>query len=142
MWRDRDPAYEPILRGFPADLFVAEASEDVERVPVLVDDFHSNIGSFPAAGRVHNVVVMSRFASVTSIDAARRAYQLLEPYVDMWVCFGSEVQVGSTAYALARYARRLGEMDDAMSLYERALESHERAQEVPYRAIIEVELAD
>jgi tetratricopeptide (TPR) repeat protein len=142
MWRDRDPAYEPILRGFPADLFVAEATGDVERVPDLVEDFHSNFGSFPAAGRVQNVVLMSRFAAVTSIEAARRAYELLGPYVDMWLCVGTEFQVGSTAYALARYARRLGETDEAVSLYERALDSHERAQEVPYRAIIEVELAD
>jgi tetratricopeptide (TPR) repeat protein len=142
MWRDRDPAFEPILRGFPADLFVADASGDVDSAPALVDEFHSKTDSLPAQGRLLNVHLMSRFASVTSLDMARRAYERLAPYVHLWMFVGSEFQVGSTAYALARYARRLGEIDEAVSLYERALDSHERAQEVPYRAIIEVELAD
>ena len=131
-----------LLGGLPIECRIAHGLGDTERAARLTTEWYDAFLQRPVLGRVLGMHYASRLAPVMSPAMAESAYQELQPFPDTWVFAGPEAIFGSSAIALARYARRLGRLDDAIAHFEVALVSHERAGEVPYRAGIEVELAE
>jgi hypothetical protein len=129
------------MNGFPMDAVIALVQGDRQGAARLAHEWFGELPRHPAVGRLVSVHFASRLAPVLSPATAEQAYAQLQPCRDIWIFAGPEALWGSTAYAAARYALCAGRIDDAINDFEIALASHERAGEVPVRAIIELELA-
>ncbi|MEY2421081.1 MAG: hypothetical protein QOI95_1148 [Acidimicrobiaceae bacterium] len=141
LWQDRHAPLEALLVNFPMHVRLAEIDGDLDRAAILAAEWFDGIPRRYALGRMLSVHSASVFAPLLPRAMAEIAYERLQPYPDVWMFAGPEAIWGSSAFALARYALRLGRIDDAVHHFEMALASHERGGEVPVRAMIEVELA-
>ena len=132
---------EAFIRAFPMDAVIAHAQGDRRSATTLAGEWFDEVPRHPALGRLVSLHFASRLAPVLSPGTAEQAYAQLQPWPDTWLFSGPEAIWGSSAHSLGRYALCAGRIDDAIVHYETALASHERAGEVPVRAIIELELA-
>jgi hypothetical protein len=141
VWQEHRSMIGGFMNGFPMDAVIAQAQGDRQTAARLARDWFGELPRHPAVGRLVSVHFASRLAPVLSTAAAEQAYAQLQSCGDIWIFAGPEAMWGSTAHALGRYALCAGRTDDAISDFEIALASHERAGEVPVRAVIELELA-
>jgi class 3 adenylate cyclase len=141
LWDRYRVALTPYMAAYPVDAVSALARGDLDRAASLAEQWFVEVPRHPATGQLATWEFVSRLAPVISPVRAAQAYAQLEPYHELWIFAGPEVLWGSCERALARYAARMGRADDAIAHLERALESHERAGDVPQRAMIELDLA-
>lgn len=141
LWERSRAPLGPSMNGFPMDAVIAQAQGDRERAGRLAEEWFEERPRHPAVGRLTSVHFASRLARLLSPATAEGAYAQLRSHPESWACAGPEALWGSSAHALGRYALSMERIDEAIAHLETALESHERAGEVPVRAIIEMELA-
>ncbi|MEY2404804.1 MAG: hypothetical protein QOD38_2355, partial [Acidimicrobiaceae bacterium] len=141
LWRRNDETFKAFMSAIPMEAVMAHAQGDTASATRLAGAWFDDVPRHPALGRLVSLHFASRFAPVLSAATAEQAYRQLEPWPDTWMFSGPEAIWGSSALALGRYALSMEHIDDAIAHLEVALASHERAGEVPVRAIIELELA-
>jgi len=88
------------------------------------------------------IAVASPAARGLAPALAERMYQGILHHDGRWIAAGYEAITGHSDVALGRYAAAAGRLDEGIDRLERGIAEHDRAGEVPVRALAVVDLAE